>query len=1380
MTTNRLQPCRAGFLNFWYYDQQEFEFADGKLLLRGSNGSGKSVTMQSLIPVLLDGQTSPGRLDPFGSRARRMDDYLLGEVCDKEERTGYIWLEFRRQSSQRYLTCGIGLRARRHASLEFWGFVITDNRRIGESFHLHKLEVNYETGKEEIVPLSRRELNNRLQGGGRLVETRRDYAELVNRHIFGFKDHGAYEDLIKLLIQLRSPKLSRDFKPTVIYEILNSSLPPLSEDELRPLSETIENMDQIKQQLDQLQRDEQSMVRLSSVYDSYNRWQLALLANSLLSADERCRSLGQNEQELCKKLQFQRQRVLELQQSREEMEREQTVLESEQQQLQEHDVFAVERRHQQLEQDLRERQAGQSKKQASLDQKQRRERKIASSLREQSGLVDQLEQDLARKGEEMGELAAEADLLEHQGALQHWRRERQSGNYSFVLWEQSAEQHLGKLEKALAAVRQHRQARAQFDDAEAAYAEASRAHDDKARQQQQLNLGMDQLKEDYLQRLDAWWGALQQLQLTKEERLLVSRRVVDIYEPYAPRAVMEPIDEAWSCHREQNAARVAGISERLAQRHAEIADQQAEINRWREQSEPEPERHPDTEAARQALAAANVPHLPFYAAVEFREEVTPRQRERVEAAISEAGLLDALIVPPKHLAAVSGYDKVLIPNPQLFAHTLADILQPVPSESVDGEAIDNVLRSILWGIPQSDPGAVVLNADGRYRIALLSGQAPPRTMSRFIGREARRRYREEKLQQLGAELAVLQAGREQIEHEMKVAADAQVQAAEEYRGRPTLADLERHWASMSRVAEELRVRLSEANRRQEMLISAQQRLLRARNQQQLAVLGLNLQTTEDGLSTAAQAARSYKSQLHRLQLLDLSWQHARESVQRFDAELQAAREDVDELQGELNVLVARQRQAAEEIKAIERRLLEMGAKEIRGRITQIVRRLQSLPQLREQAAAEKASLEGDIGRGESDLATLRERILGAKAVLDGWQQLFVGELTLGLHQFAVDASPLELARRVNREMGHLLQTDAGRIRSRLNDAYYREQGQLTEYRPTLSEQNREVLPPEVSTTDELAANWLQKLQEQDQRLSLTLEYKGRTTDIFHVLEALQHDRHEQQLLLEAKDRELYQEIIVHSVGEMIRQRINRADAWVKKISRLMEERDTSSGLTFSLAWRPRTAEHEDELDTKELVELLRIDPILLKPADSERIAGHFRSQIERARLELAERQQDGTLQMIIQRMLDYRLWFDFKLYFRKEGEQRRELTDRVFFTFSGGEKAMAMYIPLFSAAYSRYQDAAESAPRLITLDEAFAGVDETNIRDMFALMQQLEFCYIINSQGLWGDYDTAGRLAISELVRPKNAPFVTVVPYLWDGAARHLQVSVESEQRDNG
>ena len=153
----------------------------------------------------------------------------------------------------------------------------------------------------------------------------------------------------------------------------------------------------------------------------------------------------------------------------------------------------------------------------------------------------------------------------------------------------------------------------------------------------------------------------------------------------------------------------------------------------------------------------------------------------------------------------------------------------------------------------------------------------------------------------------------------------------------------------------------------------------------------------------------------------------------------------------------------------------------------------------------------------------------------------------------------------------------------------------------------------------------------------------------------------------------------------------------------------------------------------------------------------------------------GNLQSfhaIMREVLDYRQWFEFQLECQKTGEKRRELTDRVFFTFSGGEKAMAMYVPLFSAVVAKYAGARQDAPRLISLDEAFAGVDEMNIRDMFRLMVEFDFNFMINSQILWGDYDTVPALAIYQLVRPENAKYVTVIPYIWNGKVKSMVKTV--------
>jgi len=94
---------RVGLVDFWYYDDEEFVFDDGRMLLRGANGSGKSVTMQSLIPLLLDGNMRPERLDAFGTKARKMENYLLEEDDDREERTGYLYMELKREENEEYL-----------------------------------------------------------------------------------------------------------------------------------------------------------------------------------------------------------------------------------------------------------------------------------------------------------------------------------------------------------------------------------------------------------------------------------------------------------------------------------------------------------------------------------------------------------------------------------------------------------------------------------------------------------------------------------------------------------------------------------------------------------------------------------------------------------------------------------------------------------------------------------------------------------------------------------------------------------------------------------------------------------------------------------------------------------------------------------------------------------------------------------------------------------------------------------------------------------------------------------------------------------------------------------------------------------------------------
>ncbi|MGL4739163.1 MAG: SbcC/MukB-like Walker B domain-containing protein, partial [Cellulosilyticaceae bacterium] len=225
--------------------------------------------------------------------------------------------------------------------------------------------------------------------------------------------------------------------------------------------------------------------------------------------------------------------------------------------------------------------------------------------------------------------------------------------------------------------------------------------------------------------------------------------------------------------------------------------------------------------------------------------------------------------------------------------------------------------------------------------------------------------------------------------------------------------------------------------------------------------------------------------------------------------------------------------------------------------------------------------------------------------------------------------------------------------------------------------------------------------------------------------------------------------------------------WVEKINNHMESMQTSSSLRLSLRWIPKKSDAENQMDVSELGELLQRGD-RCSADDLKKLARHFADQVqEKIRL------YDGTgesrnYHTIIKEVLDYRNWYEFKLYYMKANEKRKELTNNAFFQFSGGEKAMSMYVPLFSAVYARYDSGKSSCPRLVAMDEAFAGVDENNIRDMFRILKDLDLDYILNSQNLWGDYDSVKQLAICEIIREANDQTVLVLRYSWNGIERTL------------
>jgi hypothetical protein len=78
------------------------DFADGRLLLRGVNGSGKSTAMNMLLPFLLEADVR--KIDAAGEQRGVLRSWMLSDH-DDTQRTGYLWIEFARAGEYRTVGC---------------------------------------------------------------------------------------------------------------------------------------------------------------------------------------------------------------------------------------------------------------------------------------------------------------------------------------------------------------------------------------------------------------------------------------------------------------------------------------------------------------------------------------------------------------------------------------------------------------------------------------------------------------------------------------------------------------------------------------------------------------------------------------------------------------------------------------------------------------------------------------------------------------------------------------------------------------------------------------------------------------------------------------------------------------------------------------------------------------------------------------------------------------------------------------------------------------------------------------------------------------------------------------------------------------------------
>lgn len=1395
------QMNRIGLLDFWYYDDQEFEFLDGRMLLRGANGSGKSVTMQSFIPLLLDGNMRPERLDPFGSRARKMENYLLEEGDEREERTGYLYMELKRMDSDSYITIGMGIRARKNKKLDTWYFCVTDGRRIGRDLFLYK-------DLQSRITCTKPELKNRIGEGGRVMETQGEYAQCVNRLLFGFETMEEYQEMLDLLIQLRTPKLSKDFKPTIINEILSSSLQTLSEDDLRPMSEAIENMDSQKANLDVLADSIRAAEQIEKIFDQYN--QIVLYDKALLFANcaQECRKQEKRIKEMTRQRTESVGRLEEEKANYEGLKREEEVLKKEQDSLRDSDAAQLKQREIALNSEIEEADSEVSGKKRQEQEKEERYRETQRKRKEQQEQNEMLWEEIRENLSGMEEALADVPFDEFDFLKKELLEEPQK-EQSFQSHDQILTEYIRKVEQGREVLLEEKNCQERYDRNLQELDDIRGRQEQKERECRQYETLLRETKDEWIEKFYQWEKENRQLHLTDD----VKQRTVQEIEKYTYGTDFSEIRNLGRNAFEDREQELKGsLFEENRQKKLLTEEQRRvseELQDWRNQKDPEPECSEAVQRSRRLLEERGIPFLQFYKTIDFDGHLDDGQASRLEEALLSMGLLDALIVPAEYRETIETLDEGVCDR-YIFsdtAHVKQNLLEWLDVDNGENDilryqSISNILSSIgiykRGNVPpggktgaaepgmsrdQSDLrpetekafkdqgnagtggkdtdsvyGSTWVDERGNYRIGVMEGTVTGEYRARYIGVRARERFRREKTAQLEQEELSLRGQLEECERRIQGLQAERAQLLLEWDGFPRDTDIReaaREYSARNYELEQLSRQISD---HRELLRRVREELdeiqLRVREICSKCYLTARL----DLFSGALEALGKYKELFTKIRVGHGQYRNGILYLHTLEDALEAVEQDLDTIRYELGRISRKKSDLEASLHSVREQLKLTDYEKIKERLDHCLERLNALPGLREESARQQThwrETEEQLGRELQQQEESRQKNMQRYRRLE---QGFRGEYRLGYVErlFVITDDMEDQAEKVCAmlagKFGNRKQSD---LLGNLQEVYHQNRGYLVNYQLTLQ--------PLFEEEDESDFYEISM-----RRIDIVGKYRGINVRFRELLEKLREDAEVQKRLLSDKERELFEDILANTISKKIRAKIHSSKRWVDNMNRLMDSMHTSSGLKLSLSWKNKRAEKEEQLDTRELVELLSKDAEIMRDDEVDRLSLHFRSKIAEARKLTDEGNSVQSFHAIMRDVLDYRKWFEFTLECQKTGEKKKELTDRVFFTFSGGEKAMSMYVPLFSAVVAKYAGAREDSPRLISLDEAFAGVDETNIRDMFRLMVECRFNFMINSQVLWGDYDTVPGLAIYQLLRPENAKFVTVIQYIWNGSERVL------------
>ncbi len=1320
---NRFAPTRAGVINLWDYRDEEFVFADGRLVLRGPNGSGKTKALEVLFPFVLDGRIDPRRLNPFAGEERTMKSNLLYRGQDTAH--SYVWLEFGRDGEA--VTVGVGMRAQKHNErVTRWYFVV--DGRVGVDFSLLG---------EDDRPLTKKQLVAEI-GADTVTDSPPLHRAAIDTRLFGL---GAerYEQLLTLVLTLRRPQLAKNLDPKGLSRTLSDGLRPVEEDMLAEAARSFDDMESVQRTLDGLVKADEAAGAFLSNYTTYLR------THARAAADVVSRRLEVVEQSRAKLSEAEERREAEAQRRRDaeavlagidrDLRTQQAHLES----LQRSKAYTDDRA--KLDQ-LAELVEGLEKSAhtavAQLGRAAEAERARAEDARKARARLADAQASVARTAADLAEAAGDATIA--------WTPEDAADDDFGARVSARVAQRQDDVQAVRDALRLRQEAQSGRIAAEKAYGTAEVKVETALAAQMQTAEDLALARATAVERLGTWWERYE-AELPDVHGELATT-LAQVGEPDAlslptrfDALVREPVEE-----RRETVHRLAVKCDAAAASIAELRQISDDIAAERDDA-------PPPFAARTASRVDRA-GAPLWRLVRFVPGVPADRAAAIEAALEAANLLDAWL--DEDAVAGEESDARLVPLPvdrRPSGPTLADVLEPEDDVAVGAERITAVLRSVALGDVDPLPATPAISPEGGFAQGIQVG-AHRKPDAEYIGATARQRRRELRLAEIAERVEATEKTLSTLESQLTEGrswlALVDVARAE----LPPTGDILRALDRQTAAVAELRVRrgtLDEARLELDKAIAAV-----ADRDRRLAKVASERSLPAEAVDQVAEAVDRFRAAA---------------------AELTAARRDertaggqVEDAERLLAEASDNARTAAEEAGDAQERHAEQaeGLTTLRNSVGADVQRVTD----------EVAASRTRIGELNGDLRRARDahtKAVEAAALAEGAVTAATTELRSAITEARTDARRLEPYAR--RELLDLLKVPTGPAWPASEEAWLGEDvlpvgvvalleaihAVAADLRP--SESSLKSSKTRVSSAlDELQTelakaghDYHPEWESDGDVIIVRVADEQGYASIGDFARRINAARRDQELLLTESERRILEDALLGRLAQQIHDRTVDARDLIGRMNTEMRARRMSSGSGVGVRW-----ELADSLDEqqRDICRLLERDATRLGPDDLARMRAHFAARIKMARALPGNR---SYLELLAD-VLDYRKWrvFAFTLVAPDSSEER--LTQARHSTLSGGEQSVSLHLPLFAAAHVLLSSASPDCPRLLALDEAFAGVDDRGRSELLALTAQFDLDLFMTGYDLWATYASVPACAHYDLSHSAAEHTVSALLVIWDGS----------------